>query len=63
MYGLTEDEVSVCVIMLGESVCVIMLEESVCVIMLGESVCVIMLGECFYFIVSHLHDCRCIVFQ
>ena len=45
VYGLTEDEVSVCVIMLGESVCVIMLGESVYVIMLGESVCVIMLGK------------------
>ena len=33
VYGLTEDEVSVCFIMLGESVCVIMLGESVCVIM------------------------------
>ena len=39
VYGLTEDAVSVCVIMLGESVCVIMLGESVCVIMLGECLC------------------------
>ena len=30
VYGLTEDGVSVCVIMLGESVCVIMLGECLC---------------------------------